>query len=379
MMEPMLRIGFNANAARSRALLLVATFLADLDHPLSVFARQRNHGRMDGFVSAYRALGAGVHPSVMGYYDQRDIPFSWGIAQRYVLFDRFFTSASVGTLANHMFWVAGAPGTGIGEGVPERGFGDLPTIFDRLQERGISWRFYVESYDPGVNYRHPGAGAHSNQPLTVPLLDFDRFLDDPRLSGHIVDLDRYYDDLRNGTLPAVSYIVTSGSSERPPGSIAAGQQLIRSLVHSLMASDAWRSSMFLWTYDDWGGWYDHVPPPHVDRSGFGFRVPALLVSPYARRGYVDHTHLDFTSLLKFIETNWGLRPLAPRDKNAHNITGAFDFSKPPRRAELLPGPDTPRARALHGRGVVYLLYGGALILVAALVVGGARRRAGSAA
>jgi phospholipase C len=346
----------------------------DLDHPLSVFERQLNGGRMDGFVSAFRQVGSGVHPSIMGYYDQRDIPFAWNVARNYVLFDRFFTSASVGTLANHMFWVAGAPGTTIGEGVPPGGFGDLPTIFDRLEAKGISWKFYVESYDPGVTYRNAGAGPHRNQPLTVPLLDFDRFIDDPKLFRHIVDMDQYFKDLRAGTLPAVSYIVTAGSSERPPGSIVAGQQTVRSLVSALQASRQWSRSAFVWTYDDWGGWYDHVPPPRVDSSGYGFRVPALLVSPYARKGHVDHTHLDFTSLLKFIEDNWRLAPLASRDAKAHSIASAFDFRAPPRPAELLPGPDTPKTRALKGRGIVYLLYGLALCGVAALLVKGRRGR-----
>jgi phospholipase C len=346
----------------------------DLDHPLSVFERQRNGGRMDGFVAAFRQLGVGTHPSVMGYYDQRDIPFAWHAARNYVLFDRFFTSASVGTLANHMFWVAGAPGTPIGQPVPQGGFGNLPTIFDRLEAAGVSWKFYVESYDPGVTYRNAGAGQHRNQPLTVPLLDFDRYIDDPKLFSHIVDMDQYFRDARNGRLPAVSYIVTAGSSERPPGSIAAGQQTVRSLVTALMSSPHWSSSAFVWTYDDWGGWYDHVPPPQVDRWGFGFRVPALLISPYARRGHVDHTHLDFTSLLKFIEQNWRLKPLAERDAKAHSIASAFDFSRPPRAAELLPGPDTPKTRPLKGRGVVYLLYGGALCGVALLLLTGRRRR-----
>jgi phospholipase C len=346
----------------------------DLDHPLSVFDRQRDGGRMDGFVSAFRQVGSGLHPSIMGYYDGRDIPFAWNAARSYVLFDRFFTSAKVGTLANHMFWVAGAPGTTVGQGVPPGGFGNLPTIFDRLEAKKISWKFYVESYDPGVNYRTAGAGPHRNQPLTVPLLDFDRYIDDPRLASHIVDMDEYYRDVRANRLPAVSYIVTSGSSERPPGSIAAGQQTVRSLVTALQTSRQWSSAAFVWTYDDWGGWYDHVPPPQVDRSGYGFRVPALLISPYARRGAVNHTHLDFTSLLKFIENNWGLKPLAPRDAHAHDITSAFDFRAAPRRAEILPGPDTPKSRALKGRGVVYLLYGLAACGVGVLLVRGRRGR-----
>ena len=286
----------------------------DLDHPIDVFRRQLNGGRMNGFVAAYRQVGAGTHQSVMGYYDERDLPFSWAVARRYVLFDRFFTSASAGTLANHMFWMTGRRGTNEQDQIPPHGFGNLPTIFDRLQAAGISWRVYVENYDPGVTYRNR-SGPRSSQPSTVPLLAFDRFIDDKRLFGNIVGLDQYYDDLRNGTLPAVSYIVTSASSERPPGSVTAGQQLVRTLVEALISSRSWRTSAFMWTYDDWGGWFDHIKPPQVDRYGYGFRVPALLVSPFARRGRVDHTTLDFTSMLKFIEHNWHLKPLTGRSRD----------------------------------------------------------------
>jgi len=344
----------------------------DLDHPIDVFRRQLNGGRMNGFVAAYRQTGAGTHPSVMGYYDQRDLPFAWAAARQYVLFDRFFMSAQAGTLANHMYWVSGQRATNDFDQVPINGFGGLPTIFDRLQAKGISWRFYVENYDPGVNYRNPGHGPRRSQPATVPLLDFNRFLDNPALSGHIVDLDQYFTDIRAGRLPAVSYIVTSASSERPPGSVATGQQLVRSLASALIASRAWKSSAFMWTYDDWGGWYDHVPPPRVDRYGYGFRVPAVLISPYARRGFVDHTTLDFTSMLKFIEDNWSLKPLARRDAKARSIAGAFDFSAPPRPAALLPAPGTAKPKPLKGRGVVYLFYGGAMILVLALLLVGLR-------
>ena len=343
----------------------------DLDHPLAIFRRQHRSGRMDGFVASYRQLGAGLHKSVMGYYDQRDIPFAWSVAQRYVLFDRFFSSASAGTLANHMYWVAGTRGTNDEDQIPAGGF-TMPTIFDRLEKAGVSWRFYVENYDPGVTYRDPGKGPRRQQPKTVPLLAFNRFIDDKHLNSHIVDLDRYYDDVRDGRLPAVSYIVTSASSERPPGSVTAGQQLIRTLVTTLIASKAWSSSAFMWAYDDWGGWFDHVPPPRPDRYGYGFRVPALLLSPYAKRGVVDHSVLDFASMLRFIEDNWGLKPLSTRDARAHSIASAFDFKAKPRPAELLPAPGAKPPKALKGRGVVYFFYFGALALVAIILLAGIR-------
>ena len=97
-----------------------------------------------------------------------------------------------------------------------------------------------------------------------------------------------------------------------------------------MQADYWNNSAFVWAYDDWGGWYDHVPPPQVDDQGYGFRVPAILVSPYAKQGVIDHTLLDYTSVLKFIEDNWGILSLSQRDQNANSITSALDFQQVPR-------------------------------------------------
>ena len=201
------------------------------------------------------------------------------------------------------------PGTGH---VAKQSYGDdVLTIFDQLEERGVSWKFYVQNYDASINYRNmPKEMNRAAQIVWVPLLNFDRFLDNPQLFSHIVDLKEYFKDLQNGTLPAVAYIVPSGASEHPPSSLRSGQKFVKALIQALMHSEAWPSSAFLWAYDDWGGWYDHVPPPQVDENGYGFRVPALLVSAYARRGYVDHTQLDFTSILKFIEENWDVEPLA---------------------------------------------------------------------
>jgi phospholipase C len=188
-------------------------------------------------------------------------------------------------------------------------------------------------------------------------------------------MDQYFTDLRNNQLPAVSYLVPAGTSEHPPGSIQAGSRFVRGLVNALMASSAWDSSAFMWTYDDWGGWYDHVKPPKVDQYGYGFRAPALLVSPYAKKGEVNHTTIDFTSQLKFIQNNWGVEPLAKRDAAANDISSAFDFAAPPRPPIVLaeerdvPKPPPPAT------GIVYTLYGLALA-VPVMVLGFGRLRPG---
>jgi phospholipase C len=164
------------------------------------------------------------------------------------------------------------------------------------------------------------------------LLNFDRFIDNPALNKNIVDLNQIYDDLHGNTLPAVSFITPSGASEHPPGSIQTGQAFTRSLIQEIMRSKYWNNTAFLLMYDDWGGWYDHVVPPQVDSAGYGMRVPGILVSAYARQGYIDSTQLDFTSALKFIEQNWNVQALTKRDASANNFIEAFNFDAGPRPA-----------------------------------------------
>jgi hypothetical protein len=285
-------------------------------------AHEAGSHRMDGFIRAASRNRQSVARSVMGYYDGRDLPFYWNVAEEYVLFDRFFAASPNGSLANHRLWVSG--------------------VFRRLRDRGISWKFYVQDYDPRL-------GVGSGQAVRVPVRN-------PR---RVVDLDQYYVDLERGRLPAVAYIAPAGASEHPPGRIAAGATLTRALVTALARSSAWDSSAFLWTYDESGGWFDHVRPP----PGAGFRVPALLVSPYARRGFVDGTPLDTTSIPAFIERNWGLG----RHIQARGFRRAFDFSRPPREPIIPAAERAPAARRSVRLWVIYLGYGAALALSVILI------------
>jgi hypothetical protein len=261
----------------------------------------------------------------MGHYDGRDLPFYWNVADEYVLFDRFFAASPDGSVANHRLWVSG--------------------IFGRLQKRGIPWKFYVQDY-------YPRLGPGSAQAVRVPLRD-------PQLSRHIVDLDEYYSDLERGRLPAVAFIAPAGASEHPPGRIAAGATLTRALLTALARSSAWNSSAFLWTYDESGGWFDHVRPP----PGAGFRVPALLVSPYARRGFVDSAPLDTRSIPAFVERNWALG----RRIRARSFESAFDFSREPREASIPAAQRRPAARRGARIWVIYAGYGAALLLSGLLI------------
>jgi len=342
--------------------------ISDLSHSDTTFQAQYQNGNMNGFVDALKKLNQDGTLS-MGHFTDKDIPFYWNLADQYVLFDNYFSSAHTGSITNRMFWVSGKPGSEFNR-IPETGFGDIPTIFDHLQERGISWKFYVKDYDPNLNYRTvKELDFLPPQVQWVPLLSFDRFIDDPELSSHIVDLDQYYTDLENNTLPAVSYVLLLGATEHPISDLSLGERATRTMLHTLMQSDAWESSALLITYDDWGGWYDHVPPPQVDERGYGFRVPALLVSPYARMGHIDHTLLDHTSILKFIEENWGIPPLAERDAKANNITSAFDFSMTPRPPILVPATrEVSEPRIEPRRIVIYMAYGAAMLFACMILV-----------
>jgi phospholipase C len=349
----------------------------DLGHNPAIFRAQYNGGRLNGFVNVFRSQGLPGSQTVMGYYDGRDIPYYWNLADRYVLFDRFFSAGAGGSVYNHMYWVTGTEGSP-NDSIPPGGFNKIPTIFDRLEQAGVSWKFYVQNYDPQITFRSRANTDRGSQIVWVPLLDYARYLDNPRLFSHIVDADQYYSDLRNGTLPQVAFMAPSGSSEHPPGSIQAGERFVRTLIGALTSSRYWSSSAFMWSYDDWGGWYDHVPPPHRDRYGDGFRVPALLVSPYARHGFVDHTELDHTSFLKFIEQNWGLRPLASRDAHANSFMNAFDFSRPPSPAIIVSDVRGTKTPPPPKPFIIYPAYGLAFGLTVLLIlwpaIGVLRRR-----
>ena len=200
----------------------VKPFLLDPSSAASVIAgpnlinRQWNNGAMDRFVAAFHTQGRDG-TIAMGHYDAEVLPFYWSVAQNYVLFDKFFSSSRLGESANRNYWVAGGT-RARPAGEQSAGF-DQPTIFDRLQDAGVSWKVYVQDYQPDKTYRAASITDPTTQPVRVPLLKQDRFIDDPNCSSHIVDLDQYYTDLSAGTLPAVS----PTSPARPPASARPGR------------------------------------------------------------------------------------------------------------------------------------------------------------
>jgi phospholipase C len=334
---------------------------------------QYDDGKMDGFVAAYEDQGRDG-TSAMGYYDARDLQFYWNVAQQYVLFDRFFSSARYGIRLNRSYWVSAATPPGGTERVPAGGYGPAQqTIFDRLQSAGVSWKFYVQDYDPKQTFEVLSSTDPATQTARVPLLNYARFVNDPALNNHIVDLDQYDVDLRNGTLPAVAYVATSGYAERSARSISGSQRLVRGMLSQLMMSRYWSSSAFMWSYDGSGGWYDHVAPPQMAGQTLGFRVPSLLVSPYARQGQVNHTTMDYTSALRFIEENWGVQPLNARDAGAPSLASALDFQSPPRAASIIPAGAAVPSAPTPATAFVYWLYFGAAVLAFLLLATAAIR------
>jgi phospholipase C len=180
--------------------------------------------------------------------------------------------------------------------------------------------------------------------LWNPLPGFKAIRENPDRMKNLVDLKDYFQDLQSGSLPEVSWIVpTFEDSEHPPETLAPasrGMWYVTNIVNALMQSLYWKDSVVFLTWDDYGGFYDHVPPPIVDAFGYGPRVPTLVISPYAKAGFVSHFTYDFTSMLKFIEERWGLPSMTERDAHADPMLDCFDFDQTPVTTLIIPLPKT---------------------------------------
>jgi len=264
-----------------------------------------DQGKMDGF------LQAEASNETFGYYDQTDLPYYWGLAANYTLFDNYFTSVMGPSLPNHLYLVA-AQGDGIADSGDQQGsYLKVETIANELEAANRSWAYYS-----------PYAAGNES-----PLGLVSSIANNATMLANLKPTQEFLTDLQNGTMPDVSYLTGNDTqNEHPPYSIASGEQWVESVVGAIQASPYWGSTVILLTWDDYGGWYDHVVPPSVDKYGDGFRVPLLVVSPFARHGYIDHTLSDHTSILKFIERVFDLPPITQRDAGASDLMGALDPS-----------------------------------------------------
>ena len=319
-------------------------------------------GNMDGFAQA--------GPST--YYDGADLKSYWELAQHYTLMDDFFSSAMGGSLENHLYLVAGQSATAQQRRDPN-GY-QLPTIFDRLDSANVSWKYYVGNFDPKLTHQRSTADASFiPQVVRVPMLGWPSFAT-PARQAHFADRNTLYPDLSvPANVAAVNYIVPGGDSERPPAAISTGQDRTAGMVDAIMRSPVWSSSAILLTWSDWGGYHDHVAPPQVDGDGYGFRVPMLVISPYARAGFVDHSTGDFASVLRFIERLHGLAPLTTRDAKASDLLSAFDF-KQAAQDPVVPSFSSDALVPVTGFKATVVLTAYAIVAIAALLLIGVTSR-----
>lgn len=360
-------------------------------------------GKMDGFLKEAQRRSQCNGPDdpfcspdagkdVLGYHDARELPNYWTYAQQFVLQDHMFEPNSSWSLPAHLFlvslWSAKCrvaadplscvsalqapaqtppfvpPGNGAPSAPPPPGNDavtppDYPwTDLTYLLHRGnVSWAYFLatgvepDCRDP-EDVECPPVPQNSRTPgIWNPLPFFDTVRHDGQLAN-IQQTDLFYKYAREGTLPAVSWVVPSaGTSEHPPSSIADGQAYVTSLVNAVMNGPDWSSTAIFVAWDDWGGFYDNVAPPTVDVNGYGLRVPGLVISAYAKRGYIDHQVLSFDAYAKFIEDDFlggaridratDGRPDSRPDvrENAPvlgNLADDFNFGQPPRAPAVLP-------------------------------------------
>jgi phospholipase C len=285
-----------------------------------------DNGQMNGFVISQYLDGK--DPSlVLGNYNGTNLRFYWKFASEYVLADNFFASTLDTGFQNENYLYTGIPVEKL-DGISYRHLNNLNrTIFDELEKNNIPWKIYVDDYNPALNQTE---GALKKNRFLSLLTETPRFHDNKTLNSNIVDLVEYFRDLTNNDFPAVSYIVAPNFEDNAPRDVTVGEEFVASLVLALMKSKHWDDSAFIVTYRESGGWYDHVPPPRVDGQPYGFRVPALIISPYSKVGFVDNTLYDASSILKFIEYNYNVSSIGKRDAEANNLLNAFNFTMEPR-------------------------------------------------
>ncbi|MBA2560851.1 MAG: phospholipase [Propionibacteriales bacterium] len=354
-----------------------------------------NGGKMDGFISQWQTtrgyclepahadaptcVSEALHPDVMGYHDDREIPNYWEYADRFVLQDHMFSPNLGWSQPAHLALVSGwsahckSPYLSIScqesitfndiddkwPNAPSYAWTDLTYL---LHKYGVSWRYYVAPGSvkdcEGTNDEqiHCDPGAKDFDPIGTPeiwnpLPDFTTVR-----RNHQVDNVQYnpkfFKAAREGSLPSLSWVLPGWyDSDHPPSTVSRGQAWVTRVVNAIMRSPDWKSSAIFVAWDDWGGFYDHVVPPKVDKYSYGLRVPAFMLSPYAKTGMIDHQVLSFDAYLKFVEDlflhgerlnpftdgRWDPRPrVAEEAPELGNLMKEFDFKQQPRSPLILP-------------------------------------------
>ena len=276
---------------------------SDIGHSWSAMHSEYHAGAMDGFFTT-----DGIN--CLGYYTAQDLPFYYSLFSDFTLCGNYFCSVLGPTYPNRFYLASGTSGGITTNGIWGFGVFDYPIILDLLEDAGVTWKIYNTAWDPVP----PGDSDNV-------FVFWQRFADDARTHGTVAE---YKADLKHGRLPQVSFVIPSflrGEDEHPPADISVGMGIQQELVTALQQSSAWDSSAYIITYDESGGFFDHVAPPQLDAYGLGFRVPTWVISPFARKGHVEPTLYEHSSILKFIETVFGLPTLA-------SVNHQFDTATP---------------------------------------------------
>jgi phospholipase C len=275
----------------------------DIGHSWAAMHAEYHGGAMDGF---YTTDGIGC----LGYYTAQDLPFYYSLFNDYTLCSNYFCPVMGPTYPNRFYLVAGTSGGITTNGVWGYGVLDYPIILDLLEDAGVTWKVYNTAWDPVP----PGDSDNV-------FVFWKRWANDVRTQATKAN---YLADLKHGRLPQVSFVIPSflrGQDEHPPANVQVGMGIQQELVTALQNSSAWASSAYIITYDESGGFFDHVPPPQLDAYGLGFRVPTWVISPYAKKAHLEPTVYEHSSILKFIETIFGLPTLA-------SVNHRFDTATP---------------------------------------------------
>jgi phospholipase C len=260
----------------------------------------------------------------MSYMDYHVIPNYWEYARKFTLCDAFFAGITGPSVPNHLYPIAAQSG-GLADNLKPGdniGIYSFPSVIELLGNANITWKYYT-------GFKNPLVESIWNQ-----LPGFQAYANDPNLDQHLATTSEFREDIRNKTLPQVCWLAPGRTSEHPPENVRLGMWYVTGLINEVMESSYWDSCAIIVMWDEYGGFYDHVPPVQTDEYGFGFRVPALIISPYSRNTVV-HTQYDATSPLKLIETTFGLPSLTARDGSSSTMLECFDFTQTPLRPVII--------------------------------------------
>jgi phospholipase C len=272
----------------------------------------------------------------LSYVDATVIPNYWAYAAHYTLCDKFFSSLTAPSFPNHVYGVAAQSGGLINDdSINKKGSHKpylinfyFPSVIELLGNAGISWAYYSGRNPQVETGWNPLPGFRDHLQRRGKYYD---------LTSHLGSTADFFKNIQQHTLPQVCWITPSSDlSEHPPRDFQAGMWYVTGLVNAVMQSSYWNKCAIIITWDDPGGFYDHVPPVQVDKFGFGFRVPALVISPWSRSGVVVHTQYDSTSPLALLETKYGLPALTERDGSSNSMLDCFDFSQTPLPPHIIP-------------------------------------------